>query len=321
MFRPPTVFGRLTAVLAILTMLSATSGCGGENDAAGGKINVGAISIVDVAPLYLGKQKGIFTKHGIDLTITPTSGGAEAVPGVVSGQFSFAFGNVTSILIGRDQGLDLKMVANGVNSTGKPGADFGAVLVRKGSPIKTSRDLAGKTVSVNNLRNIGDTTIRHVVRKDGGDPASVKFVELPFPDAPAALQSRQVDAAWVVEPFVTQARAQGARVVAWNFAEAVPDLTIAAYFTSAKVIADQPVLVRRFVAAAKEASAYAETHPDEVREVLKTYTKIPAKVIPKIVMPSWPTQINRQSVEATAALARQDGLLRKNADVRAALYP
>jgi NitT/TauT family transport system substrate-binding protein len=39
------------------------------------------------------------------------------------------------------------------------------------------------------------------------------------------------------------------------------------------------------------------------------------------VMPSWPTQINRQSVEATAALARQDGLLRKNADVRAALYP
>lgn len=312
MFRP------LAAVLGLATMIAVTAGCGGG--AGTGKVNVGAISIVDVAPLYLGEQKGFFGKRKIDLTITPTTGGAAAVPGVVSGQFTFAFGNVTSVLVARDRGLDLKVVANGVNSTGRPGADFGAVMVRADSPITSAKDLAGRTVSVNNLRNIGDTTIRQVVRKAGGDPTKIKFVELPFPDAPAALQGGRVDAAWVVEPFVTQAKSQGARAVAWNFAEAIPDLTIAVYFASGEVVSEQPDLVKRFTAAINESLAYAQAHPGEAREVLKTYTKIPPDAISKITMPSWPTAVNRRSVQATADLALGDGLLKKKADV-GALFP
>ena len=34
------------------------------------------------------------------------------------------------------------------------------------------------------------------LRKAGGDPKAVKFVELGFPDMPAAVESGQVDAAW-----------------------------------------------------------------------------------------------------------------------------
>ena len=44
-------------------------------------------------------------------------------------------------------------------------------------------DLSGKTVSVNNLQNIGDTTIRTVVDNDGGDSSKIKFVEVAFPKA------------------------------------------------------------------------------------------------------------------------------------------
>ena len=99
----------------------------------------------------------------------------------MSGQFQLGFSNVTSLLIAQWRGLPLKVVSNGVASTGKYKADFGGVVTRDPA-IKTAAALAGKRVAVNTLKNIGDSTIRASVRKAGGDPSSIKFVELAFPD-------------------------------------------------------------------------------------------------------------------------------------------
>jgi NitT/TauT family transport system substrate-binding protein len=313
----------------LLTLLSAaallaTAACGsgsGSGSGNGGtdKVTAGVIPIVDVAPIYLGREKGFFSERGIDLTLQTGSGGAASVPGVVSGQYQFAFGNVTSLLVARDKALPLKVLTNGVSSIGVAGKDFGAVVVKSGSPVTSAKDLAGKKVSVNNLKNIGDTTVRASVRKAGGDPSKVQFVELPFPDMPAALQNDRIDAAWVVEPFLTQAISQGARPVAWNFVDAAPNLTVATYFTSEKMIADDPDLVKRFTAAMNQSLAYADAHPDEVRKILETYTKIPAEVITKMTLPKFPTEVNRASVETLAGLAKQDGLVDNAPDVDALL--
>ena len=74
------------------------AGCGSSGDdsgeASGGgtqQVKVGVIPIVDVAPIYLGKQKGFFTNRNIELTLETGQGGAAIVPGVVSGQFQFGF--------------------------------------------------------------------------------------------------------------------------------------------------------------------------------------------------------------------------------------
>ncbi|GGT14508.1 ABC transporter substrate-binding protein [Nonomuraea spiralis] len=301
--------------LIILAALLVTA-CGGTEPgtrAAGtDKVNAGVIAIVDTAPIHLGKAKGFFTEQGIDLTITPVQGGAASISGAVGGQFQFAFANTTSLLTARQQGLDVKVVANGVSSTGQQGKDFSAVLVEPGSPIRSPKDLAGRKISVNQLKNIGDTTVRASVRKAGGDPGGIEFVELPFPDAPAALKSGQVDAIWVVEPFVSQAISQGARPVAWNFADAAPDLTVAMYFTTSRT---DPDLTRRFTAAMRRSLEYADGHPDEVREILKTYTKISPEVIAKIYLPKWPVEVNKASVQTIADLARADGVLKDRIDV------
>jgi NitT/TauT family transport system substrate-binding protein len=209
------------------------------------------------------------------------------------------------------------VVTNGVSSTGEQGKDFSAVLVKGDSPIKTAADLAGKKVSVNQLKNIGDTTVRASVRKAGGDPANIEFLELAFPDAPAALQNGRVDAIWVVEPFVSQAVSQGARPVAWNYADAAPNLTVAMYFTTSKA---DPDLVKRFTAAMTESLNYAQAHPDEAREILKSYTKIAPEVIAKMTLPKWSPDVNKDSIQTIADDALADGVLKSKADL-AALLP
>lgn len=305
--------------LASLAVVAACSTSSSSSAGGADAVNVGAIAIIDVAPIYLGKQKGFFSSRKIDLTITPGQGGATTIPGVLSGQFQFGFANVTSLMVARDKGLPLVVLTNGASSTGQPGKDQSALVVRGDSPIQSARDLAGKTVSVNQLKNIGDTTVRASVRKDGGDPKAVKFVELAFPDAPAALEKGQVDAIWAVEPFLTRALSGGARVVAWNFIDTAPNLTIATYFTSEDMLKGKPDLVERFRAAMLESLAYAQAHPDEAREILKTYTKIQPDLIAKINLPLWPNEVNRASLQTVADLALQDGLIGKPADLDALL--
>jgi NitT/TauT family transport system substrate-binding protein len=317
---------RQPAALAVLLAAALASAACGSSPApakpsAGqpDKVAAGVIAIVDVAPIYLGKQKGFFSQRNIELTLSTSQGGAAIVPGVVSGQFQIGFSNVTSLLVAASKGLPLKVVCNGVASTGDAAKDYSGVVVKAGSPIRSAADLAGRTVAVNTLKNIGDTTVRASVRKAGGDPKAVKFVELAFPDMPAALQAGRVDAIWVVEPFLTAATAAGGRVVAANYVDAAPNLTVATYFTSIALTKTKPDLVKRFTDAMTESLKYADAHPDEVRQVLGTYTQISSDVAAKIALPKWPTDINKQSVQTLADLAVGDGLMTKAPDLGALL--
>jgi NitT/TauT family transport system substrate-binding protein len=290
----------------------------GGSAAGATKLTVAAIAIVDVAPLYLGKSKGFFTEQGLDMTIQNTQGGAQSVPGVVSGQYQIAFANVISLLLASSKGLPLKVLTAGNFSTGKA-EDFGGILVPGDSPIKTMKDLEGKTLSVNQINNIGGVTVRAAMRKAGGDPDKIKLIEVPFPDMPAALGQKRVDAAWVVEPFLSVARGQGATVLDWNFADTAPNLMIAAYFTTKDFAQNNPDVVKRFTAAMNKSLTYAAEHPDESRAILLTYTKIEKPIADKLNLPMWTPQVNRDSVSVLADLIVQDKLVPSKPDIDALL--
>ncbi|MEU9167513.1 ABC transporter substrate-binding protein [Streptomyces sp. NPDC048420] len=309
---------RILGLVAAVVTVATAAGCGSSSPGSGGssasggskttKVTVGIIPIVDVAPLYLGQKKGFFAERGIDLKMELAQGGAAIVPGVVSGQFQFGFSNVTSLMIAETKGVPIKSVVNGVATNGKVGADVTGVAVKKDSPIKSAKDLAGKTVAVNTLQNIGDTTVRESVRKAGGDPSKVKFLEMPFDQMPAALDGGQVDAAWMGEPALTIAKGQGARVVASPFAETDPKLTAATYFAATKLTKENPDLVNKFTEAMTESLKYASEHPDEARQILTTYTKIDGEVLKKLTLPSWPAAVDMASLQKLAALGEEDGI-------------
>ncbi|GAA0447550.1 sulfonate ABC transporter substrate-binding protein [Paractinoplanes deccanensis] len=312
---------RRSFALALASALFATAACGGEGgDAATSSdgttaLKVGVIPIVDVAPIYLGVKQGFFKSEGLDVTLETAQGGAAIVPGVVSGQFQFGFSNTTSLLLAASQGLPLKVVSAGVASTGEQGKDFGAVVVKKDSPIKTAADLAGKRVAVNTLKNINTTTINKVVRDAGGDPSTIKYVELGFPDIAAAVAKGDVDAGQVVEPFLTIATGQGDRQVVANYAGTDPDLMVGMYFTSQQFLAKNPEVAKKFTAAMAKSLDYASSHGDEVRAVLNDYTKIDPEVQKNMVLPKWPSAVDKDSVQVLSDLALKDGLITKQPDL------
>jgi NitT/TauT family transport system substrate-binding protein len=312
---------RYFATFLLATTLLATTACGSDDGGGASspgrpdEVTVGVIPILDVAPIYLGVKKGFFEKRNMNLKLEQAEGGAAIVPAVMSEQYQFGFSNAVSLLLARSQGLPVKAVSNGNNSTGEDGKDFAALMVKADSPIKTAADLEGKTVAANTLKNIVDTSVRASVRKAGGDPKQVKFAALPFPEQPAALASGQVDAVFVVEPFQQAVLAEGGRKIASSYVDAAPDLTVAMYFASQQLIGENPDLVKRFTDAMQESLSYADSHPDEAREIIGEYTEIAPEVIEKVTLPKWPADINEESVRELADLALEDGLLSEAADV------
>ena len=328
---------RMTTALAAASSLALLAACSGGGDtggdgatagsggtATGGSgeltpVTVGVLPIVDTAAIWLGVDQGIFEDHGLDVELELAQGGAAVVPAVVSGEYQFGFSNVVSLLLAGSQGLPLKMVAPGNFSTGDPESDIGAVLTMPDSGIEGPADLAGKTVAVNTLNTIGDVTVREVVEKAGGDPSGISFVEMGFPDMPAALAGGQVDAAWILEPFRTIAMDQGAEVVTHNFADVDPEMMIAAYFTTSQFAESDPETVESFTAAMEESLTYAEENSEAAREILSTYTEIDPAVQEKMVMPRFSPDINRDSVQTLADLALKYGLVSEDVDVDALL--
>ena len=124
----------------------------------------------------------------------------------------------------------------------------------------------------------------------------------------------------MVEPFVTIAQSRGDKVVNWPLVDIAPNVMIAVYFASAQYVNANPDMVKRFKAAITESLAYADSHNDEVRQIIPTFTRITPEIAGKIVLPKWSTEMNRSSTQVLADDAFESGLITKKADV-AALLP
>lgn len=305
---------RIVAVLAALSVvLTACGNSGGTEEGGDRTVRVGALPIVPTAAVQLGIDQGFFRERGLDLTLEMSQGGAAMLPAVVAGELDFAIGQPLPLLIANGQGLDVRIVS-GYAASKPDGDDINGVFSAEGSGIDRAADLEGKQVAVNTVNAAGDVTIREAVRRDGGDASSVRFVELPFPDMPAALENGNVDAVWVPEPFLTAIRQSGAQLVTYNFQDAVPGLDTLVTFASGTVVEDDAAVVADFAAAMRESLTYAEENPDEVRSTLVDMLDMDADLAERVALETFTADVNVDALRALSDLALTDGLLKAEPD-------
>jgi NitT/TauT family transport system substrate-binding protein len=109
---------------------------------------------------------------------------------------------------------------------------------------------------------------------------------------------------------VSQGTAQGAKEVLHPFESMGPNFTVATYFVTKQYAAQNKDVVDRFVRAINKSLAYSQSHPDVVRQVVPTYTKIPADVAAKMRLPQWSADLNKPTIRQTVDLARKYGFIK-----------
>jgi NitT/TauT family transport system substrate-binding protein len=307
------------AAVAALVLALGAGGCGGDDEgdgggAKGGKtetVTVGTLPIASAAPLYLGNEKGFFREEGIAVKPQLAQGGAEVAAGVQSGSFDVGYAGLIPILIAKAKKLPVKIVAASDDQLPDPKKADVIVVARGDSDIRSAKDLEGATLGANVLGGVAEVVVKASMDKDGGDPSKVKIVEVPFPDMVAALESKRIDAAFIAEPFLSQAESGGARRIDnASYQAADPKgFELGIYFASDKYVEENSDVLDRFVRACNRSTEYAQAHPDEVRKVITTYTEIPPDVAKKIKLPRWDSELRRESAQLQAEYAKKYGLI------------
>ena len=252
-----------------------------------GKLNVGYMKIGDLSPLFLAMEKAFFKDAGLEINLASMVGGAAIMPALASGSINIGWSNVISIYQGHLQGFDFRFVANGAINKRDTNDVFG-VCVTPDSPITSARDLAGKTVAVNTLRNIMHAATAHWIDANGGESARVKWVEIPFPQMALALANKQVDAYGAVEPFVTVPMLnKQARLLGRQLGALAPRLIIASYFGSEAWIAKNVAPVKGFVVALNRGIDAHNANPEEAKAVLAKHTGLKAELFRDMPLPAF----------------------------------
>jgi NitT/TauT family transport system substrate-binding protein len=303
-------------LVAALGLLAAACSGGSDTGSSGGpetsSITVGSLPVVDAAPAYVAEKAGYFKQEGLTVKFQQAQGGAALIPSLVSGDIQVAFSNWVSLFLAKSHGIDLTLIADGDKA--KPG--FSGVFVMPNSPIKTPADLAGKKIAVNTLNNVGGLVISAVLKSQGVDPKTIKFVEVGFPDMGATLQRGDVDAVWVVEPFTSAVKATlNARPIIDPFSGPTAALPVGGYAVTKQFADKNPKTVAAFARALDKAVADSNADRSKVDEVVPTYIKIDAATASKVTLPIYSATPNALELQRVADLMQQFGNLSQRLDV------
>jgi ABC-type nitrate/sulfonate/bicarbonate transport system substrate-binding protein len=226
------------------------------------------------ALIYYAGDNGFFDKAGITVEIAQNPSTPAVVSAVASGTYDIAFANISTLALAHSHGLPFVSIAPGVGWV--PGRIVGNIVVPVSSTAKTAKDFNGKTFATPGLNTIGEYLPREWMDKHGGDSSTVKFIEIPFPLQADALASGRVDAAYLVEPFLTLALKKGA---VRTFA--LPDDALGPSYLATKVV---PILAKylhadpAITAEANRAYFSERLIPSEVQpwiDVTAKYAKFP----------------------------------------------
>jgi NitT/TauT family transport system substrate-binding protein len=229
--------------------------------------------------VYYGVKSGIFKKYGLDVQTSIVASGAAAAAALSGGAAEIAYTNILTLIQAHTHNVPMVFVASGnLQVAGKTQTDM---LVLVDSPIKSGKDLNGKTLGSASLRDINAAASMAWIDKTGGDSKTVKVVEVPASAGAAFLEEHRADAVTLNEPAVSQAIATGKiRILAPPY-DAVGTGMTAGFAAMAPYVAANRDVMERFAKAMHEASVYTNAHMPETVDLVAAYSGVPADVVAK----------------------------------------
>jgi NitT/TauT family transport system substrate-binding protein len=313
----------LAASLAA-AVTAAAAACGTPASATGPgpekpDITVAALPIVANAPVYIAQQDGLFARAGLHVTIKPVAQSTAATADLLHGSVDVITGaNFVSFFKAQAAGvLSLKILSE--EATCAPNAN--EIVVPPHSPITKPADLAGRTIAVNISNDIQTMTTNEILKADDVTTARIRYVVIPFPDMATALAAHRIDAAYEVEPFLSEAEAKiGAVPVLDNCTGPTAGIPIGGAITTTAWAQNYPRTARAFQHAMAQAAALADTNRALIEQVVTRDIHVSKQIAAIITVGQFPTSVNTAQIQRTADQMREGGLLAKPLNVAALIF-
>jgi NitT/TauT family transport system substrate-binding protein len=215
----------------------------------------------------------------------------------------------------RSQGEEIRIVSGAANG----GA---ALVIANDSSLKTAADFRGKKIATPQLGNTQDVSCRAwlaagglKITQLGGD---AQVLPTQNPDQISLFQQKKVDAVWTVEPWVSRLEMEASGKVLVEETDAVTTVLV----SSAKLLATNRDLAKKFVEAHKALTDWIAKNPEEAQKLvvaeLKEETR--GQISSELIAHAWKrilltNEVRREAVERFVANAKAAGFLRDAPDL------
>jgi ABC-type nitrate/sulfonate/bicarbonate transport system substrate-binding protein len=230
---------------------------------------------VNVDVLKFSHGKGLFKKHGLDMSMIYFSDEVMSTQAVVSGTASAATAPATDVLKALSEGAAMKIIMVNIDR-------FDHLFVARAG-INSLKDLQGKKVAVVRYGSFTDIAARFLLRQGGMDPdKDVQIIQLGnAPVRAAALSSGGVDGTPMTLGFIPVVKKAGFNVI-FDMSTVPTKFANRSVVASDHSIKEQPHIVKAIVAGFVEGTRYWKGHPEEAKAYLKKTSKLPDEDIDHI---------------------------------------
>jgi NitT/TauT family transport system substrate-binding protein len=238
-------------------------------------IRFGAAADDNAVPLLYARSAGIYKKYGLDVQLVRFTNAAAATAALIGGSLDMSKNSALGLVNAVTRGLPLTAVGSiGYYNAAKP--DY-ALVVGSNSPVKTAKDLEGKTMAAISLQDMSSIATFGWLEQQGVDFSKIKYVEIPAAATLAAIEQNQVVGATMAEPFLSANLATGkVRTLGYPYSALGKQYSASVLFASTKWANDHPDLLNKFLKATQEASIFVAAHEnsDQLRQLIAEYTGV-----------------------------------------------
>lgn len=216
--------------------------------------------------LYVARDQGYYKEQELDVEILGAQEGGTVEQLVASGKLDFGISFQEAVTYARVEGVPVVSIAAIIqhNTSG--------FASRVDEGITRPRDFAGKNYGAFGSP-IEQATIKGLMECDGaGDRFNeVNFVDIGSTDFFVATERGDVDFVWIFKGWTgieAEVRGIPLTILMINDLQCIPDYYTPVLITGERMIAENPDLVRRFLAATSAGYRFAIEKPDEAADIL-----------------------------------------------------
>jgi len=280
-------------------------------------VHVSIIPIYSVAPHFAADAQGYFAAESIAVTTQPVQTGAVGIPGLISGAFDVLYTNTVSVLTALERGIDLRIIAEAPRIPTSP-PDALALFKRKGDKISTGKDLEGKVTAINARFTAQWLSMQKWIKVTGGDLSKITYREIPLPSMLDALKNKQVDVAFLLDPYMTVAfEDPSLELAAWPSSTSMPGLSSSVWVVSGKLADSKPELVRAYMRAFFKGGQWVNENlgKQPYIDLVASFTKIDPARLAKMFTVGQRMEIEPAAINGVAQVMREFDLLKTDVDV------
>jgi NitT/TauT family transport system substrate-binding protein len=289
---------------------------------------IDVVPTADAAGLYIAEDAGYFTQQGLNVKIVPINGGEYGMGDLQTGTAQLVEGNYVSFILAQIAGtfaapnpknpaqvlaakpINMRMIAD----TSQMQSGNQALYVLPSSPYKTVQQLvkAHAAVGVNTLHNIGSVLLGSLLASDGYGVSALKQVPEVLPLMPELLDKHAIPAAWLPEPFGTEAEQEYGAVQLADFDQgSLQNFPIGTIVGSSQWVQSHPNTVAAFLRAFQEGQQVADTDRAAVEQALVTHTGVTKEIAATMTLDTYPLVMDVPVMQRVADAMYEFGVITK----------